>query len=151
MVWKIILTLFPSKRNKVFLSIKQDGFKVLHEGDEVEFEIAQGKKGLQAIDVVKCWRSELDRKTLGRLNPGVSPGTPPATIWITREGKIIERGKMARIRRNFYRRSSKKKAPQKSYKATCAQCGKELSLEVPPFGEDLLCLDCYNKKKWGGQ
>ena len=37
-----------------FSSIKHDGFKVLREGDEVEFEIAQGKKGLQAIDVVKC-------------------------------------------------------------------------------------------------
>ncbi len=37
-----------------FSSIKQDGFKVLLEGDVVEFEIAQGKKGLQAIDVVKC-------------------------------------------------------------------------------------------------
>jgi CspA family cold shock protein len=37
-----------------FSSIKQDGFKVLHEADEVEFEIAQGKKGLQAVDVVKC-------------------------------------------------------------------------------------------------
>ena len=37
-----------------FSSIKQDGFKVLNEGDEVDFEIAQGKKGLQAIDVVKC-------------------------------------------------------------------------------------------------
>ena len=37
-----------------FSAIKQEGFKVLHEGDEVEFEIAQGKKGLQAIDVVKC-------------------------------------------------------------------------------------------------
>jgi CspA family cold shock protein len=37
-----------------FSSIKQEGFKVLREGDEVEFEIAQGKKGLQAIDVVKC-------------------------------------------------------------------------------------------------
>jgi cold shock protein len=36
-----------------FSSIKQDGFKVLHEGDDVEFEIAQGKKGLQAIDVIK--------------------------------------------------------------------------------------------------
>jgi CspA family cold shock protein len=36
-----------------FSSIKQDGFKVLREGDAVEFEIAQGKKGLQAIDVVK--------------------------------------------------------------------------------------------------
>jgi len=37
-----------------FSSIKQEGFKVLREGDEVEFEIAQGKKGLQAIDVLKC-------------------------------------------------------------------------------------------------
>jgi cold shock protein len=37
-----------------FTAIKQEGFKVLHEGDEVEFQIAEGKKGLQAIDVVKC-------------------------------------------------------------------------------------------------
>ena len=37
-----------------FSSIKQDGFKVLSEGDEVEFGIAQGRKGLQAVDVVKC-------------------------------------------------------------------------------------------------
>ncbi len=37
-----------------FSSIKQDGFKVLYEGDEVEFEIAEGKKGQQAVDVVKC-------------------------------------------------------------------------------------------------
>lgn len=36
-----------------FSSIKHDGFKVLYEGDEVEFEIAQGQKGLQAVDVVK--------------------------------------------------------------------------------------------------
>lgn len=37
-----------------FSSIQQDGFKVLHEGDEVEFNIGQGQKGEQAIDVVKC-------------------------------------------------------------------------------------------------
>ena len=36
-----------------FSSIKHDGFKVLYEGDAVEFEIAQGNKGLQAVDVVK--------------------------------------------------------------------------------------------------
>ncbi|MGB9700594.1 MAG: cold-shock protein [Thermodesulfobacteriota bacterium] len=36
-----------------FSSIKQEGFKVLREGDVVEFKIAQGKKGLQAIDVIK--------------------------------------------------------------------------------------------------
>ena len=37
-----------------YSSIKQEGFKVLYEGDEVEFDVAQGKKGLQAVDVVKC-------------------------------------------------------------------------------------------------
>ena len=37
-----------------FSSIQQEGFKVLLEGDVVEFEIAQGKKGLQAIHVMKC-------------------------------------------------------------------------------------------------
>jgi len=37
-----------------FSSIKRDGFKVLYEVDEVEFGIARGKKGLQAVDVVKC-------------------------------------------------------------------------------------------------
>lgn len=36
-----------------FSSIKQDGFKVLYEGDDVEFEMTQGNKGLQAVDVVK--------------------------------------------------------------------------------------------------
>ena len=50
-----------------FSSIKQDGFKVLQEGDEVEFEIAPGKKGLQAIDVVKCWRFENTPKGPGRV------------------------------------------------------------------------------------
>ena len=37
-----------------YSSIKQDGFKVLYEGDEVEYEIAQGEKGPQAVAVVKC-------------------------------------------------------------------------------------------------
>ena len=53
---------------------------------------------------------------------------------------------MPRLRRNFYRRSSKKKGPPKTYKGICAQCEKELLLEVPPVGKGLLCLDCYNKK-----
>ena len=35
-----------------FSAIKRDGFKVLYEGDEVEFEVTQGPKGLQATNVV---------------------------------------------------------------------------------------------------
>ncbi len=34
-----------------FSAISGDGFKTLDEGDEVEFEISQGKKGLQATNV----------------------------------------------------------------------------------------------------
>lgn len=32
--------------------IKGEGFKNLREGDEVQFDIAQGEKGLKAINVV---------------------------------------------------------------------------------------------------
>jgi cold shock protein len=35
-----------------FSAIKKDGFKSLNEGDEVEFEIADGPKGPQATNVV---------------------------------------------------------------------------------------------------
>jgi CspA family cold shock protein len=35
-----------------FSAIKKDGFKVLYEGDQVEFEVTQGPKGLQATNVV---------------------------------------------------------------------------------------------------
>jgi len=34
-----------------YTSINNDGFKTLREGDEVEFEITEGKKGLQASNV----------------------------------------------------------------------------------------------------
>jgi CspA family cold shock protein len=34
-----------------YSAISGDGFKTLNEGDEVEFEISQGKKGLQATNV----------------------------------------------------------------------------------------------------
>ena len=53
---------------------------------------------------------------------------------------------MARTRKNFYRKSSKKKAPPRSFRVTCAQCGKELLMEVPASRDDLLCIDCYRKK-----
>jgi CspA family cold shock protein len=34
-----------------FSAIDKEGFKTLREGDEVEFEISQGEKGLQATNV----------------------------------------------------------------------------------------------------
>ena len=34
-----------------FSAIKGDGFKVLYEGDEVEFEVTRGPKGPQATNV----------------------------------------------------------------------------------------------------
>ncbi|MBN2030354.1 cold-shock protein [bacterium] len=36
-----------------FSAIQGDGFKVLDEGDSVEFEITQGDKGFQATNVTK--------------------------------------------------------------------------------------------------
>ena len=36
-----------------FSAIEGDGFKSLLEGDDVEFDVTQGQKGLQAANVVK--------------------------------------------------------------------------------------------------
>jgi len=36
-----------------YSSISADGFKSLKENDQVEFEVREGPKGLQAADVVK--------------------------------------------------------------------------------------------------
>ncbi len=36
-----------------YSSLKQDCGKILHEGDEVEFEVLTGQKGERALDVVK--------------------------------------------------------------------------------------------------
>jgi cold shock protein len=37
-----------------FTAIHMDGFKTLVEGDEVEFELHQGNKGPQALNVVRA-------------------------------------------------------------------------------------------------
>ena len=37
-----------------FTSIEMDGFKTLAEGQEVEFEVRQGDKGLQAANVSRA-------------------------------------------------------------------------------------------------
>ena len=36
-----------------YSAIQGDGFKSLAEGDDVEFDVAQGPKGLQAANVMK--------------------------------------------------------------------------------------------------
>ena len=36
-----------------FSAVQMEGFKVLDEGDEVEFEVIQGEKGPQAANVTK--------------------------------------------------------------------------------------------------
>lgn len=41
-----------------FSSIDAEGYKSLNEGDEVEFEVVQGKKGLQAANVRKLVADE---------------------------------------------------------------------------------------------
>jgi CspA family cold shock protein len=46
----------PEEGEDVFVhhtSIQADGFKSLSEGDQVEFEVEQGDKGLKASSVVK--------------------------------------------------------------------------------------------------
>ncbi|MFH0732903.1 MAG: cold-shock protein [Candidatus Omnitrophota bacterium] len=46
----------PESGNDVFVhfsAIQGDGYKVLEEGQEVEFEIQQGPKGEQAVNVTK--------------------------------------------------------------------------------------------------
>ncbi len=37
-----------------FSAITMDGFKTLDQGDKVEFEVAQGDKGLQAAKVMRA-------------------------------------------------------------------------------------------------
>ena len=46
----------PESGSDVFVhhsSIQEDGYKSLNEGQSVEFEIRQGPKGEEAVDVVK--------------------------------------------------------------------------------------------------
>jgi CspA family cold shock protein len=37
-----------------FRSLQMEGFKTLNEGDKVQFEVEQGPKGLQAVNVKKA-------------------------------------------------------------------------------------------------
>jgi len=44
-----------------YSEVRGDGFRSLNEGDKVEFEITQGKKGLQASSVVVVRDTDTDR------------------------------------------------------------------------------------------
>ena len=41
-----------------FSAIKDEGYKTLKEGEEVEFEVNQGPKGEQAVNVVRVNKSD---------------------------------------------------------------------------------------------
>jgi CspA family cold shock protein len=45
----------PNKKDVFvhFSSIQAEGYKTLNEGDQVEFEVTDGPKGPQAVDVIK--------------------------------------------------------------------------------------------------
>lgn len=46
----------PEAGNELFVhhtAIRMDGFRTLHEGDRVSFEVVQGEKGQQAGNVTK--------------------------------------------------------------------------------------------------
>ena len=48
--------IYDEEGNDVFVhfsALQMDGFKVLDEGDEVEFEVIDGEKGPQAANVTK--------------------------------------------------------------------------------------------------
>src|SRR5947208_17020554 len=48
-----------------FTAIQAEGFRSLAEGDNVEFDVAQGPKGLQAQNVRKVWATLLRRSGPG--------------------------------------------------------------------------------------
>ncbi|MFR1029004.1 MAG: cold shock domain-containing protein [Clostridium sp.] len=53
---KKVSDLSPMKKEMTvvhFSALQMDGFKVLDEGDEVEFEVIDGEKGPQAANVTK--------------------------------------------------------------------------------------------------
>src|SRR5436309_11787385 len=53
-----------------FTAIQAEGFRSLAEGDTVEFEVAQGPKGLQAQNVRKVWSTRIAVATGPELRSG---------------------------------------------------------------------------------
>jgi hypothetical protein len=76
----------------------------------------------------------------GKFAPGVLPDNPAFG------NETRGRGKNGKGTKKLLSPPFKKESPPKSSLVACAKCGKELILEVPPSGNDLLCLDFYKKK-----
>src|SRR5574342_628498 len=53
-----------------FSAIKMEGFKTLQEGQQVEFEIEQGPKGLQAANVTAACSSRLNPENPSQAREG---------------------------------------------------------------------------------
>src|ERR1700690_3198944 len=59
-----------------FSAIQANGYRSLDEGSEVEFEVKQGPKGLQAENVLRIWvspQNPAERAHLGPLPPESLP------------------------------------------------------------------------------
>jgi hypothetical protein len=60
---------------------------------------------------------------------------------ILKKGRKNDESKQKKLPESF-----QKECPPRYYRVSRAQCGKELLKEIPPAGNDLLCLDGHKKK-----
>jgi CspA family cold shock protein len=55
-----------------FKAIRGDGYRTLNEGDQVQFDVQQGPKGLQAANVEKVWVRPYDTTPVRSSHLGFS-------------------------------------------------------------------------------
>lgn len=69
--WGFILVGEGDKQEEIFVhfsAIRAEGFKTLHQDDEVEFEIAENEKGVQAMNVVVTKKAQ--KRSKAKANDG---------------------------------------------------------------------------------